>query len=179
MFNWLPGLQGPFLENCCLPSQPQLVPMHGVMPSQAQEFIFGFVELHKVPLWPFIQLVKVPPRQPYPPAWGLHPPGWCHSQPCRGLIHASPSPRLLMKMVNRISPSVSLPGTSDCCQLDFQSLTTTTSPYLLNEAMWVICKSMSKALLNLRQTSTALHLVQSPAFHHRKHSGYSSAVCLW
>lgn len=45
------------------------------------------------------------------------------------------------------------------------------SPYLLNENMWILCKSMSKVLLNLQQTSTAFHLPQSPAFYHSKHSG--------
>lgn len=60
-----------------------------------------------------------------------NPPDWYYPQPCKGLNHASPALRLLMKVTNRISSSVSLPGTSDCCQLDFQSLTTTTHPVLI------------------------------------------------
>lgn len=38
------------------------------------------------------------------------------------------------------------------------------SPYLLGEATWVLCKSMSKALLNLRQTLTAFHLARVQHF---------------
>jgi len=144
--------------------------MHGFILSHAQEFTFAFAELHKVPLCPFIQLVEVPPHQPCSPGCQLHPPDWCHPLSCRRLIHASPSPRLLMKMMNSTSPSVRLPGTSDCCLLRLPVIKHcyTSSPYLLKEAMWVFCKSMSKALLYLRQTSTKL---QSPAFHHRSSSG--------
>lgn len=68
-------------------------------------------------------------------------PQTCMPITCRGLIHASPSPRLLMKMKNRINLHVRFPGTSDCCQFSFLSLTTTAHPDLISSVKLCGCFS--------------------------------------
>lgn len=53
-------------------------------------------------------------------------------------------------------------------QLPVISYYCTSRPYLLSEVMQIFFQSMSKGLLNLKQTSTALHLSTEPAISPQK-----------
>lgn len=117
----------PFQRTAASPVNPRWCHSWDI-PSQVQEFTLLLLSFTR-----FLSAHSSSLFKSLPSRCQLLPLNWCHPQPCRVLIHAIPSSRFLMKKkMSRVSPSVSPPGTPDCCHLDFQSLTTTTNLVLIS-----------------------------------------------
>lgn len=86
------------------------------------------------------------------------------THPCQPIIQAVDEDDEQDQPQGQIPRSIRLLPT----QLPVINYYCTFRPYLLNEVMWIFFQNMSEGLVNLRQTSTALHLSTEPVISPQK-----------
>lgn len=92
-----PGLPQPFLQSCFPADQPQSILVHGVILSWVHNFVLHFVELHEVPVRPFVQPVEVHLDANTNSDLSPTPPSFVASANLLIRVHCAQSSSLLMK----------------------------------------------------------------------------------
>lgn len=142
---------------------------HGFILSQAQEFTFAFLNFTMFLTAYSSSLLRFLPGTPCPTACQLHPPDCTihnlqRTHPCQPITQAFDEDGEQDQSQCQIPRNIRLLP----IQLPVINYYCTSRPYLLSEVMWIFFQTMSKSLLNLRQTSTVLHSSTEPAISQEK-----------